>query len=97
MRPSNEQLANVYQSHVPQLIVVWPLVWWHDIDGDWILRHEMQDNERAWVVREGPAPRPNLGEVMSQNKVTADNSELFIKYVAAVWDSIFGPYCERLA
>lgn len=45
MPPSNESLAEVYRADVRQVIIIWPLVWRHDPQGDWRIVDRWQVNE----------------------------------------------------
>ncbi len=47
MPSSNETLAWYYDETVPQLIIIYPLVWWHSPKGDWVLKNVLQDGVEA--------------------------------------------------
>ncbi|MCS3692019.1 hypothetical protein ABIF07_001065 [Bradyrhizobium elkanii] len=39
---NNERLAEVWQDHVRQVIVVWPMVWKHEPGGNWFVSHKFR-------------------------------------------------------
>ncbi len=48
MPASNEFLAEVYCANTKQLIIVWPLVWRHEPQGDWLLVARLPEPQHAW-------------------------------------------------
>lgn len=49
---NNRKLAELYQKDVKQLIVIFPIIWKHQVNGNWFVNHVFDD--RKSVALNGP-------------------------------------------
>lgn len=52
---NNQKLAELYQKYVKQLITIFPIIWKHEINGNWFVSHIFDDGKSGWApLNHGP-------------------------------------------